>query len=134
MSEEQMREHLKKIIRCAVAAFKEIQTESGMQFSSGDIARLAISLFIQTGRMGFTEHMPDKETAPHQGTTDEQPSPAPKNGQDTESVLIRFGKHKGENLIDVFKRDRGYVVWLSQNARNEKVRSASQTLLTGVIH
>ena len=35
--------------------------------------------------------------------------------------VINFGKHKGEKLIDVFKTDYSYVMWLKENSYQREV-------------
>ena len=47
-----------------------------------------------------------------------------------EDLIIRFGKYSGRTLGEIHGVDRGYVEWLSQNARDEAVREASRELMS----
>ncbi|HPQ02475.1 MAG TPA: hypothetical protein PK183_04130 [Bacillota bacterium] len=46
-----------------------------------------------------------------------------------EDLVIRFGKYSGKTLGEIYGVDRGYVEWLSQNARDEAIRDASRELM-----
>lgn len=46
----------------------------------------------------------------------------------SEDFVIRFGKYSGRSLGDIWGTDRGYVEWLSANARDEAVRAAAKCL------
>ena len=50
---------------------------------------------------------------------------------DAEDIKITFGKHKGKTLGEVIASDRGYVEWLSGNAKDKYMRKACTELLTG---
>lgn len=43
----------------------------------------------------------------------ETPKPTQKNVDD---YIITFGKHKGTKLVDLFKKDRSYCMWLKENS------------------
>jgi hypothetical protein len=45
-----------------------------------------------------------------------------------EDFMIRFGKYSGRSLGEILVADRGYVEWLSKNARDEAVRDAAKLL------
>lgn len=45
-----------------------------------------------------------------------------------EDLVIRFGKYSGRSLGEILVMDRGYVEWLSNNARDEAVRAAAKLL------
>ena len=38
-----------------------------------------------------------------------------------DDYIINFGKHKGEKLIDVFKTDYSYCIWLKENSYQKEV-------------
>ena len=38
-----------------------------------------------------------------------------------DDYVVTFGKHKGEKLIDVFKTDHGYCMWLKENSYQKEV-------------
>ena len=38
-----------------------------------------------------------------------------------DDYIISFGKHKGEKLVDVFKTDHGYCLWLKENSYQREV-------------
>lgn len=48
----------------------------------------------------------------------EAPKPTPTNVDD---YVVTFGKHKGEKLIDVFKTDHSYCMWLKENSFQREV-------------
>lgn len=43
-----------------------------------------------------------------------------------DDYVITFGKHKGEKLIDVFKSDRSYCMWLSENSFQKEIKEMIQ--------
>ena len=134
------RQELKNILVCCINTFKEVQTETGVIFSSSDILKLGISLFIQTRRDGISftdekheENKDDKKDEPKPEDTKEK---APEgqtisgNGEDKESVVIHWGRWKGHTLYDVLKRgERSYILWLEKNAKDRVIRTECQRLL-----
>ena len=48
----------------------------------------------------------------------ESPKAAPKNVDD---YVITFGKWKGTRLVDIFKKDRSYCMWLKENSYQREV-------------
>jgi hypothetical protein len=50
-------------------------------------------------------------------------------------ATLQFGKHRGEDISDVFKRDRNYAIWLWQQdslmRRNPSLRAFLDERLTG---
>lgn len=48
----------------------------------------------------------------------ETPKPTTTNVND---YVVTFGKHKGEKLVDVFKTDHSYCVWLKENSFQREV-------------
>jgi hypothetical protein len=59
----------------------------------------------------------------------DKPSSSGKNGEDKESLVIKFGKYRGENLIGVLKKDKKYILWLSENVKNEDLKAECKKLL-----
>ena len=51
------------------------------------------------------------------------PTTAPTNIDD---YVITFGKHKGEKLVDVFKSDRSYCMWLKENSFQKEIKEMIQ--------
>ena len=51
------------------------------------------------------------------------------NDTDAGSMKISFGKHKGKALEQIAKEDKGYVIWLKDNARDEAVKQAAAMVL-----
>lgn len=45
------------------------------------------------------------------------------------SMKVTFGKNKGRTLGEIFKTDRSYVKWLSENAKEEPLKHAAMFLL-----
>ena len=45
--------------------------------------------------------------------------------------VITFGKHKGETLAEIAETDRGYVDWLSKNAKEPDVMADALAILEG---
>ena len=43
-----------------------------------------------------------------------------------DDYVITFGKHKGEKLVDVFKSDRSYCMWLKENSFQKEVKEMIQ--------
>jgi hypothetical protein len=48
----------------------------------------------------------------------ETTKPTPANVDD---YVITFGKHKGTKLVDLFKKDRGYCMWLKENSYMKEI-------------
>lgn len=49
--------------------------------------------------------------------------------QDAAKMVIRFGKHKGQTLRDIFKDDQEYLDWLSKQDRTDKALKKAISLL-----
>jgi hypothetical protein len=47
-----------------------------------------------------------------------------------DDYVITFGKHKGEKLVDVFKSDRSYCMWLKENSFQKEVKEMIQQVET----
>ena len=47
---------------------------------------------------------------------------------DINEYILNFGKHKGENLIDVAESDPSYIEWAKENMNKEPVRSLLKKL------
>ena len=62
----------------------------------------------------------------------EQPRPTARrsagNG-DAASVVIKFGKYKGQTLGQILAQDKGYLEWLAENAKNQFVASKAREVL-----
>lgn len=43
-----------------------------------------------------------------------------------DDYVITFGKHKGEKLVDVFKSDRSYCMWLKENSFQKEIKEMIQ--------
>jgi hypothetical protein len=52
----------------------------------------------------------------------------PKDVRDSHRLRLGFGKHRGEQLGEVARRDPGYVRWLAQKCRDETGRAAALVL------
>ncbi|MCR4427573.1 MAG: hypothetical protein NUW23_15560, partial [Firmicutes bacterium] len=46
-----------------------------------------------------------------------------------DEVVITFGKYANRTLGEILAVDRGYVEWLSQNARDQAVRAAASAVI-----
>ncbi|WZL74234.1 hypothetical protein QBE52_05720 [Clostridiaceae bacterium 35-E11] len=46
-----------------------------------------------------------------------------------ENTVISFGKYKGQTLVEVLEKDRGYIEYLSNKATNEEIRKICAELL-----
>ncbi|MCB4791259.1 MAG: hypothetical protein LHV68_05165 [Elusimicrobia bacterium] len=112
------KKELKEVVLTAIDVFQEVQKERGVVFSSEDIVKLAISLYIQISKNG-------------NGPSDIYRKPDGGNGKDkdTKAVLIGFGKYKGKTVLEVVKTDRGYVAWLADKSKDEAIKSESKRLL-----
>jgi len=94
----------------------------------------------------FTQDLEDMDIAPaSRGHSYAKKSPAPEakavsnepiygdedESHDPRDLIVDFGKHNGTTLGELAVRDRGYLEWLSNNARDEEVKSASKQVLSG---
>jgi uncharacterized protein (DUF3820 family) len=118
------KKELKDVVLIAIDVFKEISEERGIVFSSEDIAKLAISLFIQAskGNGGYSNGQSNNGNNGGGNGKD----------KDTTVVPINFGKYKGKTLLEVVKTDRNYVAWLAEKSTNEHLKAASRKLLTEI--
>jgi hypothetical protein len=51
------------------------------------------------------------------------------NGDDPASVVVPFGKHKGHTLGQVAADEPGYLKWLAENAKSDKLRQATAQII-----
>ena len=111
---------LKDVILLAIDTFKEVSEERGLVFSSEEIVKLAISLYINISKNG-NSHSDNYRKSDGNGG----------NGKDkeTSAVALTFGKYKGKTVLEVVKTNRGYVAWLAENSKNEAIKSESKRLL-----
>ena len=56
--------------------------------------------------------------------SDEEPMP-----DNPEDLVLTFGKYVRKPLGQVAQQDPGYVAWLAENAREEAVKRAAQSVL-----
>lgn len=61
---------------------------------------------------------------------DERPEKKVVAGRSPAEFRITFGKHSGRTLGEVMAEDRGYVEWLSKEAKSESLRQAAKAVLT----
>ena len=47
----------------------------------------------------------------------------------SQDLVIRFGKYVNHSLGEIMNVDKGYVEWLSRNARDEVVRNAAKDII-----
>lgn len=113
------KKELKEVVLTAIDVFKEVQDERGIVFSSEDIVKLAISLYIQISKSG------------NSGDIFRKPDSNGGNGKDkdTHAVVIGFGKYRGKTLLEVVKSDRGYVAWLADKSQSAMLKAESKKLL-----
>ena len=117
------KKELKEVVLTAIDVFKEVQDERGIVFSSEDIVKLAISLYIQISKNGNSPSDIYRKPTNNGG-----------NGKDkeTKAVEISFGKYKGQTVISVIKTDRNYVAWLADKSKDEAIKSESKRLLAEI--
>ncbi|OJG76545.1 hypothetical protein RV10_GL003682 [Enterococcus pallens] len=53
------------------------------------------------------------------------------NDKDANNMKITFGKYKGQTLVEVLKKDRSYIEWISKNAKQDSLKKAASMLLEG---
>lgn len=53
------------------------------------------------------------------------------NDNDAATMKLTFGKHKGTTIGELVKKDRSYVVWLSDKGRDEATKEAAKMVLHG---
>lgn len=51
---------------------------------------------------------------------------------DAANMKITFGKYKGKTIREVYRNDKQYIQWLANNARDQIVKQAAQTVLDGL--
>lgn len=51
---------------------------------------------------------------------------------DAANTVIKFGKHKGKTIREVYKEDKQYINWLGNNAKDPVLKQAAQIVLDGV--
>lgn len=114
------KKELKEVVLTAIDVFKEVQDERGIVFSSEDIVKLAISLYIQISKSGNSPSDIFRKPDSNGG-----------NGKDkgSHAVVIGFGKYKGRTVLEVVKTDRGYVAWLADKSQSAEIKSESKRLL-----
>lgn len=49
---------------------------------------------------------------------------------DAKNIKLSFGKNKGKTLGEILEKDRSYIEWLSENAKDEVMRKACFELLS----
>lgn len=107
---------LKQALIAAIEICREIsQMYDAINFSSGEILKLGISLFIAQKRNG---NAVDLSNGNGNG-----------NGQDRDATVLNFGKYRGKDILEVLRIDREYISWLAENCRSKKIRELSTYLL-----
>ena len=51
---------------------------------------------------------------------------------DAANTVIKFGKHKGKTIREVYRNDKQYIQWLANNAKDQVMKQAAQTVLDGL--
>lgn len=51
---------------------------------------------------------------------------------DAANTVIKFGKHKGKTIREIYKEDKQYINWLSNNAKDPVLKQAIQIVLDGL--
>jgi hypothetical protein len=51
---------------------------------------------------------------------------------DAANAKVTFGKYKGKTLREIYKVEKTYINWLSQNAKDPVLKQAAQTVLDGL--
>ena len=65
----------------------------------------------------------DEDTEPNSGSGQEGTNKAP------EDVVVNFGKYQGKKLGTLIIEDKGYVEWLSKNAKQQTLKDAAAATL-----
>jgi len=106
---------LKDAILTAVEVFEEVKAEKGSIciWSSEDVLRAALSLYINSSRNGY-------------------PAAAEElNAKQPEKSVLNFGKHKFKSLETVYvqEKDKSYIQWLMRKAKSAIIREGCKKLL-----
>ena len=51
---------------------------------------------------------------------------------DAANMKITFGKYKGKMIREVYRNDKQYIQWLANNAKDQVMKQAAQTVLDGL--
>jgi hypothetical protein len=66
----------------------------------------------------------ESETDSLPATTTPVPTPAKNYG----TIVLKFGKHKGKSLDDVFRQDPSYLSWLYKKMDEDKKKEPTKKL------
>ncbi|GAX06833.1 exodeoxyribonuclease X [Secundilactobacillus pentosiphilus] len=88
-------------------------------------AQVDATLTIASLSNVFTQDIEDMQDWQKQEATETM------NNSDASSMKVNFGKYKGQGktLGELVKSDRGYVEWLSKNARDDAMKQATKMVL-----
>ena len=98
---------LKECLTVSIETFEAVKKEKGVIFSSEDVTKAALSLFIAYSRNGNTGHGGNGGSAPSKGNGGDSKgnggaTPGNGNGKDDEATpkqLLFLKKHGGKNII-----------------------------------
>ncbi len=103
---------LKDVILTSIEVFEEIKAEKGIIWSSEDVLRAALSLYINGSRNGGYPAVAEQL-----------------NAQQPEKVVVTFGKHRAKSLETIYAEDKSYIQWLSRQAKSAVIREGCKKLL-----
>ncbi len=107
-----------KALTVAIEAAKSIEEMHGVRLLQNEVVKLALTVMIQDGRDNGFNGVKGNGSG---------------NGKDleTQSLRLSFGKYRGLTILDVIKKtgDTGYILWLSQNAKSQRLRAESAKVL-----
>ena len=126
------RDTLKQSIITTLEVFEEVRRErereaASFTYSSEDVIRTSISLYIQGSRNG--NGSTPKKSSGNGGSQKKADGGNGGDGKEPKRFTVNFGKYKGQVLEDILKTDRSYVRWLAEKAKDETVRTESKKLL-----
>ena len=106
---------LKDVILTSIEVFEEIKAEKGIIWSSEDVLRAALSLYINGSRNGY-------------------PAVAEQlNAKEPEKSIVTFGKYKSKSLESIYAEDKSYLQWLLRKAKSSVIRAGCQKLLSQAV-
>ena len=107
---------LKDTILTSIQVFEEIKQEKGLIFSSEDVLRAALSLYINSARNGGYPAVAEDL-----------------NVKDPEKSIVTFGKYKSKSLESIYAEDKSYLQWLLRKAKSSVIRAGCQKLLSQAV-
>jgi len=112
MTNQNGKQDLKRVLVEALQICRELNDEYHVSFSTSEILKLGVTLFISQTRNG--------NGAANNGNG---------NDKNKDTAIVNFGKYKGMDLLEILRTDRSYISWLAANCMNRKLRELSKSIL-----